>query len=285
LPTYTKPSDATHKIQLQSHLIYAIWSHPRAHAGQEAALEVRTSFVGNGAQIKITCRTDNGKKLDKIEGKVLNNRFEGTVLIPDNVKPNDMIYFEAELPNLGLKDESNSIPVRPAIRVTTIQWGRQEVKRQDIVTMKCQFQSGVGDDDDAIVVIYEHNPNSCDIKVVSIPTVIKNNKIELQWEFNYQDPTGQIPTDAEMQPYQKNYANPRFYFMVVVDGIKIGENRESGLIMFKDSLEIKIEDEFGDPVANSAVSCNLPDGNVMNLTTDNSGVISQTIPPGKIVIE
>jgi hypothetical protein len=236
MPAYTKPSDETHKIQAESRLIYAIWSHPRAHAGQEAAVEVRTSFVGEGAKIRITCYTEKGKRLEKIEGVVLNNRFNGTIIIPDKVKPDDMIYFEAELPKHRLKGESNSIPVRPAIQVSKIQWDRREVKREDVVTMTCQFESGVMDDDEAIVVIYEHNPNSCDFKVVSIPTTVKNNKVEMQWGFEYQDATDQIPTDAQMQPFQKSYANPEFFFMVVVDGIRIGEKRESGLMKFVDEL-------------------------------------------------
>jgi len=197
MPPYTKPSDTANKIQLESHLIYAIWTVGLAHAGQEAKLEVRTSFVGNGAKIKITCRTEAGKKLDKVEGTIFNNRYTGKVLIPDNCKPDDMIYFEAELPKHGLKQQSNSIPVRPVIKVSKMQWDRQEVNRKDAVTLTCQFQSGVQDDDEATVLIYEHNPNSSDIKVVSIPTVIKDNKIEMLWEFDYQDDTILIATDTE----------------------------------------------------------------------------------------
>ena len=103
MPTYTKSSDETHKIQVESRLIYAIWSQPRAHAGQETGVEVRTSFVGEGAKIKITCYTEKGKTLDKVEGAILNNRYKGKIMIPEKIKPDDMIYFEAELPKHGLK--------------------------------------------------------------------------------------------------------------------------------------------------------------------------------------
>ena len=286
MPTYTKPSDTANKIQLESHLIYAIWTVGLAHAGQEAQLEVRTSLVGNGAKIKITSSTENGKKLDKVEGTVFNNRYTGKVLIPDNCKPDDMIYFEAELPKHGLKEQSNSIPVRPVIKVSKMQWDRSEVKRGDIVTLTCQFQSGVQDDDDATVIIYEHNPNSNDIKVVSIPTVIKDNKIEIQWEFDYQDNTILIPTDDDLQPYKKNYYNPDFYFVVVVDDVAIGEKMESGLMKFKDEKEFQIVDELGNILANTAVVYLLSDGSRHDAATDANGYLQlKNIPPGAITIE
>jgi len=271
MPVFTKSSDASHKIQLESHLIYAIWSHKQAHAGQVAELEVRTSFVGNGAQIKITCYTDNGKKLDKIDGTVYNNRFDGSIVIPDKVKSDDMIYFEAELPKHKLKGESNTIPVRPAIKVSNFQWDRQEVKREETVTLTCQFESGVTDDDDARVIIYEHNPNSCDFPVVSIPTKIKDNKVEMQWEFNYQDPTKEIPTDSEMQKYQKKYVNPEFFFVVVVDGVRMGIKQESGLMKFKDWVEILLVDSKDRPIADHDFTVTFADGTQGSGTTDGFG--------------
>lgn len=281
MPSYTKPTDTAHKIMLESHLIYALWTYNRAHAGQEAEFEVKTSLVGNGAKIKITCKTENGKNLEKTEGVVYNNYYVGKILIPEKVKPDEMIFFEAELPKHGLQEESNSIPVRPPIKVTKIQWDRKEVKRQDVVTMTCQFQSGVEDDDGAVVLIYEHNPNSCDIKVVSIPTTIKDNKIEMKWEFDYQDDTAQIPTDGEMKPYQKNYAHPQFYFMVVIDGVRIGEKMESGLLKFKDEITIAVVDENNIPVADREFVITYADGSEGKGKSDDTGQASvQKIAPG-----
>ncbi len=286
MSSYQLQTDTTHKIKLESHLIYALWMYKRAHAGQEAQLEVKTSLVGNGAKIKITCKNDSGKKLDKVEGVVFNNKYEGTVLIPDTIKPDEMVFFEAELPKHGLKGESNLIPVRPAIQVTKTQWDRAEVKRKDVVTLTCQFQSGVEDGDDAIVLIFEHNPNSCDIKIVSIPTVIKGNKIEMQWEFDYQDDTAQIPTDNEMQKYKKNYANPHYYFVVVVDGVKIGEHQESGLMRFKETVEIAYVDESGAQVGGIDYIIHLPDGTQRRGTTNDRGNVSENnVIPGKLQIE
>jgi hypothetical protein len=285
MPSFTKPTDTANKIKLESHLIYALWKYKRAHAGQEAELEVKTSLVGNGATIKITCKNDSGKKFAKAEGVVFNNKFEGPILIPENVKPDDMLFFEAELPKHGLKGESNSIPARPAIKVTKLQWDRKEVKRKDIVTLTCQFQSGVEDDDEAVVLIYEHNPNSCDIKVVSIPATIKDNKVEMKWEFDYQDSTEQIATHVDLTPYEKTYRNPEFYFMVVVDGVRAGANKESGLMTFKDTFSLAVKDELGNPLANEQFRIDLADGSQMTGTLDSEGKATlPQIPAGAFEI-
>jgi hypothetical protein len=284
--TYTKQTDTVHKIKLESHLIYALWSYNRAFAGEETELEVRTSLVGNGAKIKITCKTEKGKKLGKVEGTIFDNRFKGKVLIPENCKPNEMIYFEAELPKHGLKDESNSIPVRPQIVVTKMQWDRQEVKRKDAVKITCQFKNGMEDGDDAMVIIYEHNPNSSDLKVASIPTIIKDNKIEMQWEFDYHDHTSLIPTDDELKPYEKKYANPQFFFVIVIDGVCIGEKMESGLMEFKDFVEFILQSEAGVALPNHDVNLYFADGSQQKAKSDENGVVSFTnISAGEVTVE
>lgn len=284
--TFTKSSDTRHKIKLESNLIYALWSFKQAHAGQEATFEVRTSLVGNGAKIKATCWTESGKKLDKIEATMSNNKFTGTLLIPEKCKPDEMIYFDVELPKHGLKDESNSIPVRPVIKVSKMQWDRKEVKREEIVMLTCQFESGVEDGDEAMVVIYEHNPNSCDLKVVSIPTVIKDNKVEMQWEFDYQDDTLLIATHAEMQSYNKNYHNPDFFFVVVVDGVRVGEKRESGLMKFNDWAVVEYRAPDGKTILNKKYVVIFSNGDRQSGVLDSNGLIRlETVVPGKIIIE
>jgi hypothetical protein len=286
MPSFTKPTDTSHKIQLESHMLYALWMYKRGHAGQDAQLEVKTSLVGNGAKIKITCKNEHGKNLEKTDGVIFNNYFSGKILIPEKVKPDEMVFFEADLQKHGLKTESNLIPVRPPIKVSKIQWDRKEVKPNDVVTMTCEFQSGVEDDDDATVMVYEHNPNSCHIKIVSIPTKIKSDKIELQWEFDYQDDTAGIPTEDEMQHYQKSYANPQFYFIVVVDGVKIGENRESGLLTFKDDIELTLTEFDGTPVPDAKYKITLADGTTMDGKTSSEGTASvKKSVPGKFTVK
>lgn len=283
MPSYTGASDTTNRIRVESHLIYAIWSQPYVHAGQHAAFEVRTSFVGNGAKIRITCFTGAGKKLDKMEGVVIGNRYRGQIIVPQKVKSGETVYFEAELPGHGLKGGSNLVSVRSAIAVSSIGWDRTEIRRGDVATLSCKFEDGVEDGDNAVVFIHEHNPNSCDFKVTSIPAGVKDGKVEIQWKFDYHDPVEQIPTEDEMKQYQKHYANPVFFFVVVVDNIRIGEKQESGLVRFIDRLSVSIKTEEGEPFPDAQCSAVLADGAVMNGHTDNNGIVEFVdIVPGMV---
>jgi hypothetical protein len=50
---FNKATDEEHKIKVDSNLLYAVWKTGYARGGAEAKLEVRTSFVGQGAKIEV----------------------------------------------------------------------------------------------------------------------------------------------------------------------------------------------------------------------------------------
>jgi hypothetical protein len=284
---YIVSTDKKEKIKLDSQIVFADWLSSIARGGAEAELRVKTVFVAEGSTIEIKGRSSEGKAPDSIKGKVYNDEFVGKLLIPEKVKLNAEIWFEAKLPKHGLKMESGTtIPGKPPILANKICWDRSEVKRGDEVLLTCQFESGVADGEDAVIIIYEHNPNSYDFKITSFLTTIKNNKVEATWAFDYYDDTEQIATNEELKPVGKSYAPPQYYFVVVVDGVKVGDERQSGLLKFKDDVEFLIVDDLGNIMANKNVVCTLSDGNRHDATTDANGNLQlKNVPPGVLTIE
>jgi hypothetical protein len=282
---YNVSTDTKEKIKLDSRIVYADWLSSIARGGAEAELRVKTVFVAESSSIEIKGRSSEGKAPDSIKGKVFNDEFIGKLLIPEKVTLGADIWFEAKLPKHGLSMESGtSIPAKPAILASKICWDRSEVKRGEEVLLTCQFESGVQDGEDATVIIYEHNPNSYDFKVTSFQTTIQNNKVEATWAFDYYDDTDEIPTHKELQPVGKNYALPQYYFVVVVDGIEIGEKRESGLLKFKDWIEFSLTDDDGNPCSDLKGSLALADGSKIDFTLDKDGKCSkEDIVPGKFI--
>ncbi|MGB7569966.1 MAG: hypothetical protein WBM07_19030 [Chitinivibrionales bacterium] len=283
---YTVSTDKKEKIKLDSRIIRADWLSGIAYGGAYAKLEVKTVFVAEGSTIEIKGISSQGKAPDKISGKVFNNTFAGELLIPEKIKPGADIWFEAKLPKHGLTMESGtSIPTRPPIVATKIAWDRAEVHREDIVTMQVEFQD-IPDHADASVIVYEHNPNSYDMRVVSIPVEIMGSAINLQWQFMYPDSTALIPTETELKKVNKHYCPPQYYFMVTVDGTRIGENRESGLLAFREKLNLQLFDAWGVPVNKGDFILKFADGTQKKYTSDESGFIkNDTIPPGKFFVE
>ena len=284
---YIVSTDKKEKIKLDSRIISADWLSSIARGGAEAMLRVKTVFVAEGSSIEIKGRSSEGKAPDSIKGIIFNDEFIGKLLIPEKVKLGADIWFEAKLPKHGLSMESGTtIPAKPAILANKICWDRQVVKRGDEVVLTCQFESGVEDGEDASIIIYEHDPNSYDFKETSFQTTIQDNKVEATWAFDYYDDTAEIATHEELQPVGKSYAHPQYFFVVVVDGVEIGDKMESGLLKFKDWLEVELLDGEGQPVPNQKYIYHLPDGNSRNGTLDANGkAIERDIPPGSTYIE
>jgi hypothetical protein len=283
---YIVSTDKKEKIKLDSQIVFADWLSSIARGGAEAELRVKTVFVAEGSTIEIKGRSSEGKAPDSIKGKVFNDEFVGKLLIPEKVTLGADIWFEAKLPKHGLSMESGTtIPGKPAVLANKICWDRKEVKRGDEVVLTCQFESGVEDGEDASIIIYEHDPNSYDFKVTSFQTTIQNNKVEATWAFDYYDDTAQIPTQDELRPVGKNYAPPQYYFVVVVDGVEIGDKMESGLMVFKEDLSLFLTDEQQNILKDIDCTIMGPDGKEVQAKSDATGMISiKKFPPGPFIL-
>lgn len=281
---FNKSTDKEHEIKLESRLISASWLSHAATGGQTAVLEVRTSMVGYGAPIKITGKTEKGKKLDKISGEVKGDKFVGRLQIPEDVEPGDRAYFEVELSKNNLKGESNRIPCFPPPRVSELKWSASEARRGDTLTLSAKV-GGVRDGTEVEFVIYEHDRDSAHDKITVLPTIVKDEKAELTWDYEYLEDTDEIPTDEEMQRYGRNYNPPEYFFTVKIGDTEYGSEQESGLLLFKDYIEISLFNVDGTPASGAEYRLILADGTEMNGNLDAGGYARvDDVPPGRYTV-
>jgi hypothetical protein len=282
---FTKSADVHHKITLESSIVYSSWLVGAAGIDCDVPFEVITVFVGEGTQIRIEGKTEKGKSLGKSSGVIYGNKFKSKLPIPDKVNRGEMVYFEVRLPQLGLRNESNQIPAVPPLKVTNMKWDRAEARRGDIVKMIADIAE-VDDGTEVKVIIFEYDNDGSHDKIIEIPATVKNNKIELLWEYEYHEDTDEIPTQAELQKYGKNYNPPEYFFVIELDGQRAGENQESKLLFFKDWIEIELSDEDGNPMRHENYIITLPDGIQRQGRLDAKGkVVEKNIPPGNVLIE
>lgn len=227
--TFNKSTDQEHKEKVDSNLIYALWKSGCARGGAEADFEIRTSFVGQGAKIEITVKGDDYGKIEKIKDKIYNNRFNSSVEIPEDIKPGEDVWFEVKLSKQSLKGESNAIPGMPQPLLVKMQWDKKEARRGDILRLQAEFEQ-IEEEADATVIIMEYDQDGNHDKIATIPTTIMNRKLDLQWEYEYHEDTDEIATDEELQKYGNSYNPPEYFFVVVIDGAKFGEEQESGIL-------------------------------------------------------
>ncbi len=278
---FTKATDEEHEIKLDSYLIYAEWKSGYAYIGHSASFDIGTSFVGNGAKIKINGQSEGGKKLGKISSEIRNNKFVGSFDIPDNIENGDEIYFTVKLSKNGLDSESGRIPVFIPPVVSNIKWSAQEARRGDTLTLTADIKE-VAPGTEVLVTIYEYDRNGANDRIAEIPVKVKDKKIKLFWEYEYHEDTDEVPTQEEMERYGGSYNPPEYFFTIKAGDIEFGKDQESELLVFKDWIEITLRNDIGKPVADAEYVITLPDGQEKRGNLDANGQARvDGIPPGE----
>ncbi len=281
---FNKSTDQEHQEKLDSHLLSAVWRRAFAIAGQKAVFDVYTAFVGSGAEIKATGKSEKGKKLGKVTGAVFGNAFSGEFDIPDDIEKGDEIYFEVDLSKNGISGESNRIPVFPPIRVSNMKWSAAEARRGDVLTLSAGV-TGLRDGTEALVTIYEYDRDGLNDKIVELPVEVNDDKIEISWEYQYFEDTDEIPTEQELREYGKSYNPPEYYFTIKVGDAEFGTKQESGLLLFKDWIDVELLNSRGEPVPDANYILKLPDGTEQRGQLDGAGKARvEDVPPGTFKI-
>jgi hypothetical protein len=281
---YDCSTDSEHVIKLESQLVAAVWLSATAPAGRAVCFEVLTALVGEGAKIKVTGTSENGARLGQVSGKVYCNRFSGEFSVPDDARLGDKVYFTVSLPDNGLEAESGRISVVPPIRVAGMRWSSDQVRRGDIVTMSADI-TGLPNGSEIEFVLLEHSSRGAHERVAVIPANVSNDRVEAQWEFEYHSNTNDIPTQAELEPYGGSYSPPRYFFVIRADGQDFGREQESGLLEFRDVINMEFADPDGSPLADEDYAITLPDGTQREGKLDSQGRLHiDDAPPGPVVV-
>ena len=274
---YQRATDSVHEIQLASAITNAVWGRTQAAVGEEVAVEVRTQFVGNRSEIRITVRNSSGRRLDRFEGMIMGNRYGATYTVSDRAE--EAIYFEAEMRSHGLSERSDDMEIVPPVTITNAQWSAQEARRGDILELTADVEGAV-DGTEAVIEIYEHDEDEAHDFITRIsPVMVENNRIETHWAYEYHEDTDEIPTQEESE---KGYNPPEYFFRVIIRGIKA----ESELLEFKDWIEIVVRDGSGQPIPQQDYILHVADDQSISGTTDEEGKVRQEdMPPGPWWVE
>ncbi len=277
---YSKGTDSEHSIKLDPRLVSMMWRDGVAYAGGKAFFEVTTAFVGNGAKIKATGKSAKGKKLGKINGKVLANRFVDAFDIPEDMDKDDKIYFDIDISGNSLSGTSEMIPVQPVVRVSNMKWSEDIARRGDVLKLTADVK-GIKNGTEVLVTIFEYDRDSSHDKIVSIPSTINDEKLELEWEYEYHEDTDEIPSQEEMERYGSQYNPPEYFFTIKIGGKEYGREQESGLLEFKDWIELELYDDDGNPRADEDYKIIFADGSEQEGKLDSEGKVRlEDIPPG-----
>jgi len=284
--SFNKSTDSSHEVKLDSRLISATWKRGGAMAGGKVGFKIQTALVGLLAPITVKGKSEKGLDLGKVTGKVMRNQFQGFINIPEDVELGDRVYFEVELPDNGIDGVSEYIPVVPIVSVSSLRWDVESARRGDIVKLTASTRN-LNDYAEVMVSIFEYDEDRGSERVIDIPGIVKKNRLEVMWEFGYFEDTGQIAGQPELTDYEAGeYKYPEYYFTVSYEDLTIGEERESGMLVFNDWQAITLANEDDTPAANERYFLHLANGEQREGRTDQDGyALEEFLPPGPTRIE
>jgi hypothetical protein len=265
---HTTQTDKIAKVTLRSALEHVFWDRSSAPVGGTAGLRILTAHIGNNAEVTIEIKDKSGKNFGNFADRISGNRFWAQLKVPQNAK--DELYATVKLPKHGLSMKSNPLIIIPPIEITNLKWSQKEARRGDILKLTADIK-GAPEGTEAKIEIWEHDNDGSHDFITSFTSLVKNARIEAEWEYEYHEDTDEIPTEDEVKKYGNHYNPPEYFFVVSVGGSRVGEKQESGLLRFQDWIAIHLQNDDGSPAANEECTVHLPDGNQRKVRLDGEG--------------
>lgn len=255
-------TDKAHEIKLPSSIERVQWADRRAAPGGTVGLEISTRYVGNGSALKIKLTDHQGTTHGTFENEIHNNHLSAEVQVPPKAK--DALYAEVKFPDHGLNQKSPALLLTAPVKIKNAEWSQDEARRGDVLTLSADVE-GVPDGTEATVEIFEHDEESAHDPITELSALVKDQRVEVEWEYEYHEDTDRIPTEEEVE---KGYRPPEYFFRVEVEGIEA----ESGLLTFKDQLFVQLIDAVEQVAyAFQEYLLHLPDGTEKTGTLDEKG--------------
>ena len=276
MATHQAQTDSVKKVTLASSVQHVLWTRRIGAPGGRVGLEIYTQFVGNGAEMEIELSDQTGKVHGKYKEKLGANKFWAEIRIPGAARQS--LIAAVKLPKHGLQMKSDPLPLLPPIEITNVRWDKQEARRGEIVKMSADVKT-VPNDTDAKIQVWEFDIDGAHDPTSEFPTKVKNGKIEISWEYQYQDDTADIPTKNEAP---KGYNPPEYFFRVDVFGV----TADSPKLKFKDWIEIFLKNQRGVPFPDQDYVVTFSDGTQRKGKLDKTGkAVEKKVPPGKYTVE
>jgi len=192
-----------------------------------------------------------------------------TIKGPDGRKSEG--YVTGSIERKGVKEGTHEIKISA---ITKAGWSAREAAVGDKVKMEVET-IGVESGEKAILQIFIKDANFADRPFETIEAKVDSNKIEHEWELK----VDQKLFDVQDYKEDKNYSTPWYYFVVETAGIK----QRSGLLKYKDWIELELRDEKGNALGGAEYEVFLPNGQIVKGKLDQNGYAKvENIPPGKV---
>jgi len=175
----------------------------------------------------------------------------------------------------GLKEGRYDIELKA---LTAAEWSQEKARVGDTVKMKAKV-SGFDSGSEAEFRIFEKDVSSADDLIDTIEAETSGDSVEADWEYRYVEDTDDVQSEKEKR---LGYSLPEYYFIVRVEDAQA----KSGLLKFRDYIEISLKDAEGNGVGGAAYRAVFSNGQIVEGTLDGDGYKKiEEVPPGEWSVE
>lgn len=249
MPKFNGETDKVLKVKLKSALLGARWADDHVSQAGVISLEVQTHFVADGSKVKVTVKDADGKAIETLNGTIGANCYRVRYGV---TKPNKTggMFFEAELPDHGLKGVSGKVAVLPPSKVSEPKWLDEDKKKEpeDLhpgqrYLLSAKVEAIPGKDDAVIQVDFLPTPDADPVSYRSLDAKVKAGKVEALWEIpaDFRRPRNPSLGAEDTTPPPAGDEDPGFKFTVNY----VGHSAASAVLPYIPSLfmhMIEVED-------------------------------------------
>ncbi len=194
------------------------------------------------------------------------------VKAPDGEK--SQAPLTGKIKKTGVKEGNHEITLKA---IVNSQWSTDKAAVGDKVKLKCET-TGIESGKEAKLEIFIKDNNFADHLLHTIISKVDGGKVEEEWELEINE---ELIDDQDSKEQKGGYSSPSFFFKVTSDGV----NSRSGILTYKDYIELEYKDEDGNPIGGVDYKLILPNGVIKKGTLDNNGYAKvENIPPGNVEV-
>jgi len=154
-------------------------------------------------------------------------------------------------------------------------WSVEEAEVGQSVTLTADA-SGIENGTAAQVKVFLRDINRPDDELTQLEGTVSGDKVEVTWQFEVNQELVERQTQREEQG---GYSTPCYYFVVKAAGCEA----RSGILRYKDYIELRLRDREGNAIGNRPYELILPSGEIRPGTLDGDGYArEENIPPGRV---
>ncbi len=148
--------------------------------------------------------------------------------------------------------------------IVSARWSMMTAQRDDDIQLQIQTM-GIEDGTAVRIEVYVRDIRVPDRVVETISDrSISGDSLDVAWHPQWPEEGDDSGTEDTEYP---TYSDPLYYFAVTIGDL----NARSGLLRFRDTIEIDLSDDNGDPLADTPIVIRLSNGEIRRATTDNNG--------------